>query len=520
LRNSSASGEFDAIVIGSGLGGLVAGALYARAGHRVLILERNSSFGGAATVYHHGALAIEASLHEIDGLDAGDPKARILQSLGLDRDIPFVDVGDLHEVRSRMLGEPFVLPHGLPAALAATHRRFPNHVSGLDRYFKRVRAIRRAVALLSDHQDDAGWWLWSAPTLPWRLWPLIRDRHSTLGDVLRRLFGDDEAVKLALASNLVYYSDDPDTMPFVAYAIPQASYLLGGGHYVRGGSQVLTDRLVAIVREAGGRAETGRDARGILLDGNRVRGVEHCARDAGDPREELAPVVFGNAAPAVLAAMLPEPARQPFNDTYRSQRPSISLWTISLGLRRPSREFGVRHYSTAILPDWMTTLGQLREAGTFLREDPGERLPAYSFVAYDQIDSGLNESGPYLMSVIGVDRLENWANIDTQTRRTRKERWMDRIIADLDHQFPGIAAAVLQREMSTAETFRHYLNTPGGAIYGFAPQTRGFMPLTKTPIGGLYLASAFTGGGGFTGAILGGGWAARAAMAGAKREAR
>jgi hypothetical protein len=64
------------------------------------VLERNHNFGGAATVYQHGALAIEASLHEIDGLDAEDPKTPILRSLGLDRDIPFVDVGDLHEVRS------------------------------------------------------------------------------------------------------------------------------------------------------------------------------------------------------------------------------------------------------------------------------------------------------------------------------------------------------------------------------------------------------------------------------------
>ena len=72
------SRHFDAIAIGSGLGGLTAAALYARAGRRVLVLERNQHFGGAATVYHHGALAIEASLHEIDGLDAEDPKGPIL----------------------------------------------------------------------------------------------------------------------------------------------------------------------------------------------------------------------------------------------------------------------------------------------------------------------------------------------------------------------------------------------------------------------------------------------------------
>ncbi|HEX7969848.1 MAG TPA: NAD(P)-binding protein, partial [Stellaceae bacterium] len=236
------TGRYDAIVIGSGLGGLTAGALYARAGHKVLVLERNEHFGGAATVYRHGALAIEVSLHEIDGLDAGDAKLPILRALGLDRDIAFVDVGDLFEVRSPLLGDPFVLPHGLDAARAATKARFPDQARGIDGYFDRIQAIHDAVGMMSEHLDDRGWWLWHAPTLPWRLWPLIRDRHATVSEVLQRLFGDDERVKLALAPNLGYYTDDADIMPFVAYAIPQASYLIGGGHYIRGGSQVLSDR--------------------------------------------------------------------------------------------------------------------------------------------------------------------------------------------------------------------------------------------------------------------------------------
>jgi len=66
--------HFDAIVVGSGLGGLTAAALYGRAGARVLVLERSDVCGGAATVYRHGPLAIEVSLHEIDGLDDDDPK--------------------------------------------------------------------------------------------------------------------------------------------------------------------------------------------------------------------------------------------------------------------------------------------------------------------------------------------------------------------------------------------------------------------------------------------------------------
>jgi all-trans-retinol 13,14-reductase len=331
--------------------------------------------------------------------------------------------------------------------------------------------------------------------------------RSSFNDALQCLFGDDEAV----APNIVYYTDEPDTMPFVAFTIPQASYLLGGGHYIRGGSQVLSDRMVAIVREAGGACEATRDASAILLEGDRVCGVRHQARDARDSQDDIAPILFGNAAPSALAAMLPEQARPSFSALYNDRSPSISLWTISLGLSRRSREFGVRRYSTTILPAWVMALADIRQAGTFFHDDPGTRIPPHSFVAYDQIDSGLNPNGPYLVSMVGVDRLANWNNHEADAKRMRRELWMDRIISDLDSHFPGIAGAVVQREMSTAETFHHYLNTPEGAIYGFSPQTRGFMPLAKTRIAGLYLASAFTGGGGYTGAILGG--AARAAIA-------
>jgi len=506
------SRSFDAIAIGSGLGGLTAAALLARAGHRVLVLERNQVFGGAATVYRHGQLAIEASLHEIDGLDAADPKLPILRALGIDRDLPFVDVGALHEVRSPLFEHPFVMPHGLDAAEAAAQAQFPAQAKGIAQYFERIDAVRQAVSLMSQHQDDRDWWLWNAPALPWRLWPLIRDRHATLREVLARLFGDNEAVKLALASNLGYYTDDPDTMPFISFAIPQASYLVGGGHYIRGGSQALSDRLVTIIRDAGGAVEAGRTVETILIDGNRARGVHHRAVGTDDVREERAPIVFGNAAPSVLASMLPEDKRAPFLSRYDGRRPSISLWTVSIGINRPSRDFGVTHYSTSVLPDWLKSLSGFREAGALPGEDPPTRLTPYSFVAYDQIDSGLNEQPPHLATLAGVDRLANWTGLSAEAKRSRKARWMDLVIADLDRHFPGIAGAIVQREMSTAETFAHYLNTPDGATYGFAPQSIGFAPVPATAIDGLYLASAFTHGGGFTGAILGGGWAARAAM--------
>ena len=270
--------SFDAIAIGSGLGGLTAAALCARSGLRVLVLERNDAFGGAATVYRHNGLAIESSLHEIDGFDADDPKLPLIRVLGLEHDLQFIDVGDLYEVRGGPLATPFVMPHGADAALAAAVARFPQQKTGLEEYFRRLRALRGAVSFAAHHREDRNWWLLHAPEAVRALWPLLREGSATLGDVLAELFGDDEAVKLALAANIAYYHDDPDRLLFLRFAIPQASYLIGGGHYVRGGSQSLTDRLVTLIKDAKGELETGREANGLIIEGGRVAGVRHVNR--------------------------------------------------------------------------------------------------------------------------------------------------------------------------------------------------------------------------------------------------
>ena len=508
--------HFDAIVIGSGLGGLTAAALYARANRQVLVLERNNSFGGAATVYRHGALAIEASLHEIDGLDPGDAKSPLLRSLGLDTGLDFVEVGELYEVRGPQFGQPFVLPHGMENALAAAIARFPAHSEALAEYFRRLSVVRGGTSFAQHHQHDTGkWWLHHLPEGVRKIWPVLREGRATLSQVMDDLFGTDETVKLALAANLSYYHSDPDRMPFLMYAVPQASYLLGGGHYLRGGSQALSDRLVALIREAGGLVESERDVDTLVIENHRVGGVGHHARVGGDPQTEIAPVVFGNAAPQRLAEMMQPAARAVFLARYAHRRPSVSLWTIAIGLDSPASEFGVKHYSTFILPTWLKSLRDFREAPAVMADQSGARMPPYVFVDYSRIDSGLNPASPYLGTLCGTDALENWERCSSEENRARRELWMDRIVADLDGRFPGIANALMQREMATAETMSHYLNTPGGGVYGFASEASRFGPSQmspRTPIEGLWLASAFVSGGGFTGAMMGGAAAARAAL--------
>jgi phytoene dehydrogenase-like protein len=93
--------------------------------------------------------------------------------------------------------------------------------------------------------------------------------------------------------------------------------------------------------------------------------------------------------------------------------------------------------------------------------------------------------------------------------------WRAAVTAAIDRAFPGFAAHVIACTFSTASTMSSYLNAPQGAVYGFAPLPpqgsiwKGSERSPRTAIPGLYLASAYAGSGGYTGAILAGATAAR-----------
>jgi phytoene dehydrogenase-like protein len=139
-------------------------------------------------------------------------------------------------------------------------------------------------------------------------------------------------------------------------------------------------------------------------------------------------------------------------------------------------------------------------------------------VDYSAIDAGLG-GPPYPVSVVGLDRVENWAGLDRPASDSKRKQWTERITEIVDREFPGFAANVVASTFSSAAAIQRYLNAPQGAVYGFAPLPprrpiwRGVDRSPRTPIGGLYLASSYAGSGGFTGAILGGAAAAKCILA-------
>ncbi len=502
--------RYDAVIIGAGLGGLTTGAILARAGRKLLVIERGNSVGGAASSYKVGDLFVEGSLHETsDPFDPRDPKHDPLMRAGVLEAVKWIPSGTFYEVRGGPVGAPLTLPDNFDAARRALVQRFPEARDGIVRLLGEMEQIAAAMGTLSRGTRISKTPLQTFSALR-NLLPAIRDWNLSLSQKLDRVFGGNEAVKAALAANLSYYHDDPATTWWVFFAAAQGSYLLSGGRYVQGGSQRLSSALARAIKAAGSDVILRRTASALGLDSNgRIASITHTAKDGSDPQTVETTRVVGNAAPETLTALLPESSGAKLHAAYGNRQRSISLFMLTLGLSKPPRTFGVGGYSTQLLPDWMTVLSDYAHATALMAGEPGERMPPLAIVDYTAIDSGL-PAPPYVLSVVGPDLLSNWSGGDQDSYRAKRARWQDAIVAYLDRHYPGLAQSITASTFNTALSVQQYLGAPQGAVYGFAPvPPRSLFSAPKrtpaTPIPGLYLASAYAGFGGYTGVIQSGG---------------
>jgi phytoene dehydrogenase-like protein len=506
---------YDAIVVGAGHNGLVTACYLARAGLRVLVLERRYLVGGACVteeVFPGFQVSTAAYVNSLF-------RAEIV------RDLRLAEYGfevlarqpssftPLPDGRSLLLGSDAELNRGEISKFSALDaERYPHYEAMLDRVAAFVEPTITATPpdVLRPGVRD----LWSLLTLGRsfsRLGAAAPDAVEILtgaaGDVLDRWFESDQ-LKATLATDAIIGAMASPSMPGTGYVLLHHVMGKTGGKrgvwgYVRGGMGGLTQALAGAARDLGVDIRCDAEVSRILVRAGRVTGV---ALASGD--EHRAPIVASNADARVTFRRLLDPGALPAEFVAAVDRISYASASLKINVALaelpsfracPGTEPGPQHRGTIhVCPD-LDYIERAYDDAKYGR--PSER-PVLECTIPSVVDPTVAPPGRHLMSIfvqyapyaLGES---SWDDIG--------DRFADRCFDLLDEYAPNFRRSVLARQVLTPLDLERTFNLTGGNIFQGAMtpgQLFSFRPVPgyagyRTPVKGLYLcgAAAHPGGG-------------------------
>jgi all-trans-retinol 13,14-reductase len=489
---------FDAIVIGSGVGGLTAAAALAKRGRRVLVLERHVQLGGLTQTFVRREYTFAAGVHYIGGVgEIAGPDGqfgRLLRWLTGGR-LRFSSIGSPYDI-VRLPGLEFPIEAPREAFVARLKASFPDEVPAIDAYFAACNEAQNASRAL-----------FASNALPVPLAAVIRWLHAArVRRALNTSTADavagirDRRLRALLASRWGDYGIPPDRSPLAVHAGVLGSYF-AGAHYPVGGPAQFAATLSETIRAAGGELRTSARVAEIRVEGGRAAGVRLESGESID-----APIVVSAMGARNTAAALPDGVATGWRTVIDSLKSSLSYLSLYLGFRGDIRDYGATPANI-----W---LYESDDIGRVWERPADEDAPGI-FVSFPTLkDSAHRDPQRHTAEVVALCRWESfsaWADSSPGHRPEEYEAtkaWVaESLLAQFQRHFPRLAPLIDFHELSTPLSQASFVGADRGAMYGLemsAARLGSGALRVRTPVRGLLLAGQDAGSMGVQGAFMGG----------------
>lgn len=442
--------EYDIVIIGSGMGGLACGYILAKEGFNVCILEKNQQFGGGLQTFKLDNTIFDTGVHYVGGLDEGQSLHQyfkyfdIMDKLKVKR----LDSDGFEQISFDQEEKVFKYGLGRDNFVEILAQDFPKERNNLKSYVDKMYDIGSNYPFYNLRDKSYN------QTMDFRF------MDQSIYDFIDNHF-NDELLKKVIGGNNLLYAGNKNTSTLYEHALITNAYIESSYRFVDGAGQVAT-KMVRNLRKLGATVKRYQNVQKIYVENNEAKCVE-----LQNGRKIYAKKVISNLHPVNTMKMLEGAnVKKAFLNRLNAIPNSSSAFSLHLVLKEntvPYQNFNTYHF---------------RNDNIWNGIDYKQSEWPDGYMAFTPISSKSDKWADSMIVLAGMlfDEVEQWQNTENvvgfemdrgESYENFKEEKSQKLLEVLYKRFPEVKGNVLNYNASTPLTYRDYLYSPGGSIYGY-----------------------------------------------------
>ncbi len=457
-----ANTAYDTLIIGSGIGGLTTAILLAKAGQKVLVLERHYVPGGYSHTFKRKQFEWDVGVHYVGQVNQPDSMMARVFNYVTEGQLEWADMGEIYD--KAIIGDNhYTWYKGRERTKAYLLKQFPEEQQAIERYFELLKQVGAYGGMFFGERTMPPWLSKTAGYFlrknfyPWS--------DQTTYEVLRSLTDNEELIAL-LATRCGNYGLPPKRSSFMVHVAIE-DHFQDGGAYPVGGAANIHGTLISVLEKYGGKVVIKTEVEKVLLNGKKAVGVQLTNGDQLRAKR----VVSNAGAYNSLMRFLPEGVLpQKMYESLAKIRPSIAHGCLYIGLNASDQDLKLPKCNY-----WVYSGNNFDQGFEKYEEDPDAPLP----LLYVSFPSAKDPSWPerkpgmatlQVISPFPYHWVQQWQNTNWQKRpeayNQLKTTIKSKMLSGLLKHFPQLEPHLEYVEFSTPLSTRHFTNYQHGEIYG------------------------------------------------------
>jgi all-trans-retinol 13,14-reductase len=504
-QNPLLQDKYDTIIIGSGMGGLTTGAMLAKEGQKVLILERHYTAGGFTHVFKRKGYEWDVGIHYIGDVQSKNSMISKLFDYIADGNIKWADMGEVYD--RIVIGDThYDLVKGVKNFKKQLTSYFPDEENAINEYVKLVFAATKTSRSF-----------FMSKVIPPFLGKLIggfikrpfyKFADRTTYDVISSITSNEALIKV-LTGQYGDYGLPPRKSSFYIHALVVRHYFNGGSFPIGGSSQIVKN-IVPIIEKAGGTVLINAEVAEVVIERNSAKGVR-----MNDGNIFYADTIVSSAGiMTTYDKLLPSETvmKHQLKQQLKKVKRSAAHASLYIGFEATPEELQLPKTNYWIYPKD----GDHDSNVERYLNDVNEPFPQIyiSFPSAKDPDWSNRYPGRSTIDIITFlpyKIFEPWAESRWKKRgkdyEALKEKIAQRLLQELYKQVPQVKGKVAYYELSTPLSTKHFINYKEGEIYGLEHSPGRFRQQflnARTPIKNFYLTGQDISTAGIGGALISG----------------